>query len=144
MALTMFATSSDFPGFSLNLFWSHQMKKLATIAVAALFGLGLASAADAQQKPMGASGSSMSSSAPAKSAAKKMPAKKMAAHKSSAKAGSASVKAVQEALNKNGAALKVDGKMGKATMAALKKYQSANGLKATGHVDAATKAKLGV
>jgi peptidoglycan hydrolase-like protein with peptidoglycan-binding domain len=59
-------------------------------------------------------------------------------------AGSASVKSVQEALNKNGASLKVDGKMGKATMAALKKYQSANGLKATGRADAATKAKLGV
>ena len=117
------------------------MKKLAMIAVAGLLGLGLATAADAQQKPMGASGSSMSSGAPAKSAAK-MPAKKSSAKKAST--GSASVKAVQEALNKNGASLKIDGKMGPGTRAALKKYQSANGLKATGRVDAATKTKLGV
>ena len=115
------------------------MKKLAMMAVAGLLGLGLATAADAQQRPMGASGSSTSSSsAPAKSS---VPAKKKAASK---KAGSESVKAVQTALNKNGASLKVDGMMGPGTRAALKKYQSANGLKATGRIDDATKTKLGV
>ena len=121
------------------------MKKLAVLAVAGLFGLGLAvSPADAQQRPMGATGSSsssMSSSpAAAKPAAKAAPAKKSAAKKG----GSESVKALQTALNKNGASLKVDGMMGKGTRDALKKYQSANGLKATGRVDAATKTKLGV
>ena len=40
--------------------------------------------------------------------------------------------------------LKVDGMMGKGTRDALKKYQGANGLKATGRPDAATKSKLGV
>ena len=57
---------------------------------------------------------------------------------------SKSVMALQEALNHGGAKLKIDGFMGKQTRAALKKYQSANGLKATGKVDKATKAKLGV
>jgi peptidoglycan hydrolase-like protein with peptidoglycan-binding domain len=54
------------------------------------------------------------------------------------------VKALQEALNKHGAKLKADGMMGGKTKAALKKYQKANGLKATGTVDDATKAKLGL
>jgi peptidoglycan hydrolase-like protein with peptidoglycan-binding domain len=118
------------------------MKKLAVLAVAGLVGLGLAvSSANAQQRPMGATGSSTSSSpAAAKPAAKAAPAKKAAAKKG----GSESVKALQTALNKNGASLKVDGMMGKGTRDALKKYQSANGLKATGRVDAATKSKLGV
>jgi peptidoglycan hydrolase-like protein with peptidoglycan-binding domain len=118
------------------------MKKIATLAVAGLLGLGLATAADAQQRPMGASGSSgssMSQSMPVKSS---MPAKKSAAKKSSMNAGS--VKAVQTALNKNGAMLKVDGKMGKATRDALKKYQSAHGLKSTGRLDDATRTTLGV
>ena len=53
-------------------------------------------------------------------------------------------KAVQSALNKEGYQLKVDGKMGKQTHAALKDYQSKNGLPATGKADAATMRKLGV
>ena len=109
------------------------MRKLAYLAVAALIGLGLAAApADAQQRPMGSSGAATEKAAPAKksSASKKMP--------------SDSVKALQTALNKNGAAIKVDGKMGPGTRAALKKYQSANGLAPSGRDDAATRAKLGV
>jgi peptidoglycan hydrolase-like protein with peptidoglycan-binding domain len=114
---------------------------LATLAVA-LIGFGLAATpADAQQRPMGASGSSMSSSSSSTTPTKSMPAKKAAAKKGT---GSESVKAVQTALNKNGAKLKVDGMMGPGTRGALKKYQSANGLKATGRIDDATKAKLGV
>lgn len=54
------------------------------------------------------------------------------------------VSALQEALNKHGAKLKVDGLMGGKTKAALKKYQKANGLKVTGMADDATKAKLGL
>jgi peptidoglycan hydrolase-like protein with peptidoglycan-binding domain len=55
------------------------------------------------------------------------------------------VKALQSALNsKAGAKLKVDGLMGARTKAALKKYQSANGLMSTGENDAATRAKLGI
>jgi peptidoglycan hydrolase-like protein with peptidoglycan-binding domain len=114
---------------------------LAALAVAVI-GFGLATTpADAQQRPMGASGSSMSSSSSSGAPAKSMPAKKAAAKKGMA---SESVKAVQAALNKHGAKLKVDGTMGPGTRAALKKYQSANGLKATGRIDDATKAKLGV
>ena len=85
------------------------MKKIATLAVAGLLGLGLATAADAQQRPMGASGSSGSSmsqssqsTAPAKSSTS---ATKSTAKKSSS-SGASDVKAVQTALNKNGAALK--------------------------------------
>ena len=117
------------------------MKKIATLAVAGLLGLGLATAADAQQRPMGASGSSGSSmsQSPAQSS---MPAKKSTAKKSSM--DTESVNAVQTALNNNGASLKVDGKMGKGTRAALKNYQKANGLPQTGRVDDATKSKLGV
>lgn len=66
-------------------------------------------------------------------------AKSHMAHRS---AGSASVKDAQEALNKQGAGLTVDGKMGPKTQAALKSFQQAHGLKATGKLDKATKAAL--
>jgi peptidoglycan hydrolase-like protein with peptidoglycan-binding domain len=59
------------------------------------------------------------------------------------KAPDKSVMMIQEALNKNGAKLAVDGRMGKMTRTALRKYQKDNGLKVTGMVDKATKAKLG-
>jgi peptidoglycan hydrolase-like protein with peptidoglycan-binding domain len=54
------------------------------------------------------------------------------------------MKTVQEALNKEGFKLKVDGLMGKHTRAALKNYQKKNALKVTGTPDEATLAKLGV
>lgn len=60
------------------------------------------------------------------------------------KVGSPAVKNAQEALNRNGATLAVDGKMGKKTIAALKSFQKKNGLKATGKLDAKTKSALGV
>ena len=53
-------------------------------------------------------------------------------------------KAVQSALNKEGYQLKVDGKMGKQTHAALMDYQKKNGLAATGKADDATLKKLGI
>jgi peptidoglycan hydrolase-like protein with peptidoglycan-binding domain len=60
-------------------------------------------------------------------------------------ARSASVRELQSALNaKGGATLKVDGKMGPQTREALRKYQSANGLQASGRSDAQTRAKLGI
>lgn len=58
--------------------------------------------------------------------------------------GSAEVKAIQEALNKGGAKLSVDGHLGKKTREALKAYQSAHGLKATGHPDKKTREALGL
>jgi len=71
----------------------------------------------------------------------KAPMAKEAAKKQGPKKG---VMAVQEALNRHGAKLKVDGYMGRKTRNALKKYQADNGLKATGKLDKATRAKLGV
>ena len=59
-------------------------------------------------------------------------------------AASSQSKAVQSALNKDGYPLKVDGKMGRQTHAALMDFQKKNGLPATGKADAATLKKLGV
>lgn len=53
-------------------------------------------------------------------------------------------KAIQEALNSHGAKLKVDGMLGRQSREAIKKFQKANGLKATGWANKATLAKLGV
>ena len=117
------------------------MKKLASrlalAATAALFGLATAATmpALAQQAE--------------KPAMEKPMAKKAMVHKTTAKksmarkhAPSKSVMALQDSLNKHGASLKVDGHMGPATRAALKKFQAENGLKATGRADKATMAKL--
>ena len=61
-----------------------------------------------------------------------------------AKRGAASeqVKQAQTELNKSGLSLTVDGKMGPKTRAAIMKFQSTHGLKATGTLDAATKTAL--
>jgi len=75
-------------------------------------------------------------------AATEMKAKPAAAAKKAAP--SKSVMALQAALNKNGAKLAVDGRMGKQTRTALRAWQKANGLKVTGVADKATKAKLGL
>ena len=66
---------------------------------------------------------------------------KMATHKA---VGNAHVKAIQEALDKSGAKLKVDGLMGKETEAALKKFQATHHLKVTGTADKATLKALDV
>ena len=110
------------------------MKNFAIAAVAAIVGLGFASLpAEAQQGPKG----------PAAPMAQKPLAQKPMAPKT-AKTPRESVKALQAALNRNGAALRIDGRMGPATRAALKKYQSANGLPQSGRDDPATRAKLGI
>lgn len=54
------------------------------------------------------------------------------------------IMAAQQALNGSGANLKVDGRMGKQTREALRKFQTANRIKPTGQLDKATRAKLGV
>jgi len=74
--------------------------------------------------------------APAPPPAPAMPANLTAAQQRIAK--------IQMALNANGAQLDVDGKLGPATRDALKSFQSAHGLKATGRSDAATLRALGV
>ena len=52
------------------------------------------------------------------------------------------VAAIQTALNKNVAKLKVDGVMGKKTSAALAMYQKSHKLKVTGRADDKTSAML--
>lgn len=89
------------------------------------FGAALPAPSLAQDKP------AMGTKAKPKAAAKKA-------------APDKSVMALQQALNKNGAKLAVDGRMGKMTRSALRKYQKDNGLKTTGMPDKATKAKLGM
>lgn len=56
----------------------------------------------------------------------------------------ATVKALQEALNKQGIAVKTDGVLDEETRAAIKKYQSEHHLPVTGEADKATLEKLGV
>ncbi len=51
---------------------------------------------------------------------------------------------IQEALNRHGATLKVDGKFGNGTKSALKTFQKKNKLKVTGKVDEPTKKALGL
>jgi peptidoglycan hydrolase-like protein with peptidoglycan-binding domain len=54
------------------------------------------------------------------------------------------VKSVQEALNKDGYKLTVDGVMGNHTRSALKNFQKKNDLKVTGKPDSQTLAKLDI
>src|SRR5665647_2910014 len=54
------------------------------------------------------------------------------------------IKALQEALNKQGTAVKVDGVLNDDTRAAVKKYQTQHHLSVTGEPDKATLDKLGV
>ena len=83
------------------------------------------------------------SSAPAFAQGK--PAAQMSAKKMAKKAKpSKTVMAMQEALNKSGAKLKVDGFTGRKTRAALRKFQKDNGLKGTGTLNKSTRAKLGI
>ncbi len=57
---------------------------------------------------------------------------------------SAHIKALQEALDKNGAKLTADGRWGSKTSNALKAFQKKSGLKVTGRLNKATDAKLGL
>lgn len=66
------------------------------------------------------------------------------AHKARKMIHSKKIMAVQEALNKAGFRLKVDGMMGKHTRAAIRKFQKEHMLKVTGRVDRETRAKLGM
>ena len=59
-------------------------------------------------------------------------------------AASAHVKSAQEALNKHGAQLAADGKMGPKTHAAIRDFQKSNNLKVTGKLDSATQKALGI
>jgi peptidoglycan DL-endopeptidase CwlO len=70
----------------------------------------------------------------------------LSTHKPSAHASMSRkhVEAIQEALNANGEKVSVDGVWGPKTRTALKTFQHRNGLKVTGHPDAATLQKLNI
>ncbi|HKK14679.1 MAG TPA: peptidoglycan-binding domain-containing protein [Gammaproteobacteria bacterium] len=67
-----------------------------------------------------------------------------AAHQERHRITKGETKSAQTALNAHGASLKVDGVWGKKTRAAIANFQKHNGLKATGHLDRQTRAKLGL
>ncbi|MDP2645652.1 MAG: peptidoglycan-binding domain-containing protein [Desulfobacterales bacterium] len=78
-------------------------------------------------------------------AAKKEKAQKAAVKKPAKKpAPSQNVMQIQQALTREGYKLKVDGLTGPKFRATLKKYQKANGLKATGKPDKGTLERLGI
>ena len=66
------------------------------------------------------------------------------AQTASAPAAEATIKALQEALNKQGITVKVDGVLNDDTRAALRKFQSQHHVPVTGEPDKATLDKLGV
>ncbi|HKO09129.1 MAG TPA: peptidoglycan-binding domain-containing protein [Alphaproteobacteria bacterium] len=111
--------------------------RLAALSAALMFGV-------ATVLPLAATAQTQPSPAPATPAAPmtSMPHKHMHHHRHHHHPGSAMVKSAQEALNKEGAALAADGILGPKTHAALKSYQQAHGLKATGRLDKATRAAL--
>jgi peptidoglycan hydrolase-like protein with peptidoglycan-binding domain len=106
--------------------------RTAALSAALMFGV-------ATVLPLAAT--AQTAAAPAAPAATAMPKKHMMHHHHH-HAGSAMVKSAQAALNKEGASLATDGMMGPKTHAALQSYQQAHGLKATGHLDKATRAAL--
>jgi peptidoglycan hydrolase-like protein with peptidoglycan-binding domain len=65
-------------------------------------------------------------------------------HRAASTADAALVRSVQRALDKQGAAISVDGHAGPMTERALLNYQSAHHLGLTGKIDAATRKSLGV
>ncbi|MGC8555174.1 MAG: peptidoglycan-binding domain-containing protein [Candidatus Acidulodesulfobacterium sp.] len=80
-----------------------------------------------------------------KAVAKKVAAKKVVAKKTVKTVSSATVKAVQQALAKDGLFKgKVDGMIGPVTTNAVKAFQKKNGLKADGIIGPMTLKKLGV
>jgi hypothetical protein len=124
------------------------------LCVAGLFALSVVGAAQAQQaqnEGQAPPAQQMEKAAPpapevVKPAPKKAAsiAKPKIAKKKHKAVGKKWVRNLQEALNHQGYQIKVDGRMGKKTRGALKDYQKKNGLKASGRLDKATKAKLGM
>lgn len=67
-----------------------------------------------------------------------------AAGQTQAPLSAATIKSLQEALNKQGIPIKADGVLGKDTRAALRRYQTEHHLPVTGEPDKATLDKLGI
>ena len=103
--------------------------------------------ARASSSPSGSSPSGMSSSSQSRDSMSSDSAsgsRALGKSKSKTSMGDQSVKAAQEALNRNGANITADGKLGPKTKAAIRAYQQKNGLQATGTLDSQTKVRLGV
>lgn len=96
------------------------------LAVALIAGMGMAGAVVAQAAEPAAA----------------QPSTAMHHHHHHGMMGQKHIASVQQALNGNGAKLAVDGKWGPKTEAALKQFQQQHGLKATGHLDHATREQL--
>jgi len=86
------------------------------------------------------SGTALAQAEPVTGAAPASPSKSKADH--TVMAHRDTVEHAQEALNKTGADLKVDGVVGHATRAALESFQKSHGLKVTGRLDKETSAAL--
>lgn len=114
---------------------TRSSRSFAAAGVALAFGL----TAFAIQPAAAATGASVSPPAQlaAKPAADTMKAKKKMAHKASPR-----VKAAQMALAQEGYKIKADGVLGPKTRAALMEYQAKHKLKANGRLDKATVAAL--
>jgi len=106
------------------------------LAAVGIPGLALAADAGAPAAGTGMAKPVAQATMPAK-AAKPMMAKHAAKTKRSTE-----IRALQEALNKTGATLHVDGVWGSKTHAALVNYQKTHDLKATGRIDKATRDSL--
>ena len=91
-----------------------------------------------------ASGDNQSSAAPPAPQAMAAPAQPASPPPAPAMSGKQLTESVQTALNGNGAHLKVDGRMGRKTHAALRAFQHKHHLKPTGRPDAATLKALGL
>lgn len=124
----------------MNRFVTPLAKAAAVGILAAAVGIpGFALAADAGMPAAGTAAPMAKEAAMPAKAAKPMMAKTTRTMKQSTE-----IKALQEALNKTGAMLHVDGRWGPETHAALVKYQKGHGLKATGRIDKATRTSLNI
>jgi len=110
-------------------------KHMFGLVVGLTVALGVAGCASNPPPPPAPPPAPMAAPAPPPAPAPSMPAGLSPAQQRVAK--------LQMALNANGAQLQVDGRMGSATRAALKSYQSAHKLKPTGQPDSATVKSLG-
>lgn len=111
-------------------------KSTVAFAVCCLAAIGLSACANQSPPPPAPAPAPMAAPAPPPPPAPMMPANLTPAQQKVAK--------VQMALNAAGATLTVDGKWGPKTSAALKSYQAAHKLKATGRMDKATAQALGL
>jgi len=116
-------------------------KRLFALATSAIIATSLLAAPGFAQAPAPAPAQTL---APAPALAPAAASSASSAATPSEKGGRPRWRAAQEALNKQGATLTVDGKSGPETRAAIEAFQKAHGLKATGRLNKPTRAALGI